>query len=121
MRNMSNASTKGIVPYAAIVGKLLQQQRDARGILQITVAEALGLSQSAYSRLEKGESAMSITQLRQVSQVIGAHPDSILAAAEKHAAALKRQGVEVTEEKSDNTAAFLIGLGILLALIAAAR
>ena len=72
MRKMSNTSPKGIVPYAAIVGKLLQQQRDARGILQVTVAEALGLSQSAYSRLEKGESAMNIAQLRQISQVMAA-------------------------------------------------
>jgi transcriptional regulator with XRE-family HTH domain len=118
---MSNASPKGVVPYASIVGKLLQQQREARGILQTSVAEDVGLSQSAYSRLEKGESAMSITQLRQISQVIGAQPDLILAEAEKHATALKRRGVEVTEEKPNNTAALLIGLGILLALLAATR
>jgi transcriptional regulator with XRE-family HTH domain len=118
---MSTTTPRGIVPYAAIVGKLLQQKRDARGILQATVAEALGLSQSAYSRLEKGESAMSITQLRQIGQVIGVHPDAVLAQAEQHAAALKRKGVEVTEERSDNTAALLIGIGILLALLAAAR
>ncbi len=118
---MSNTSPKGVVPYTSIVGKLLQQQREARGILQTTVAEAVGLSQSAYSRLEKGESAMSITQLRQISQVIGAQPNSILAEAEKHATALKRRGVEVTEEKPNNTAALLIGLGILLALLAATR
>jgi len=117
----SRRQLKGAISYGAIVGQLLKHYREARGIKQAEVAKALGLTQSAYSRLENGDSAMSLTQLRQIARVIEVNPEGILAKAETHAQNLVQRGVKVTEEKPTNTAAILIGLGILLALLAAIR
>lgn len=41
----------------------IKRLRELKGDKQETVARALGISQSAYSRLENGESDLSITQL----------------------------------------------------------
>lgn len=84
------------------------------------MAEALGISQSAYSRLELGQSAMSVTQLRAIAEKLGTTPDSVLSHATEYAKRLRAQGVTVTDQKPDSAAAVLIALGILAALFAAA-
>jgi transcriptional regulator with XRE-family HTH domain len=84
------------------------------------MAQALGISQSAYSRLEQGQSAMSVTQLRAIADKLGTTPDFLLHHATDYANRLRAQGVTVTDEKAGTTAGVLIALGILAALFAAA-
>jgi len=62
MRKESIPHPRPVVTYPSLVGKILAQQREIRGIKQGAIAEALGLSQSAYSRLESGESVLNLSR-----------------------------------------------------------
>ena len=84
------------------------------------MARALGISQSAYSRLEQGQSAMSVTQLRMIAERLETTPDFLLHHTEQYAMQLRAQGVTITDEKQESPAGALIALGILAALFAAA-
>lgn len=85
------------------------------------MAKALGLSQSAYSRLEQGQTAMSVIQLRAIAAQLKSWPGALMQDAERYAAQLQQQGVIISDEKPDSAAGVLIALGILAALVAAAK
>ena len=108
---------KPIVTYPALVGKILAQQRETRGIKQGDLATALGLSQSAYSRLESGESVLNLSQLRNVCMQLKLPPAQILDWANQYEVQLRQQNVDVISEKPNNPAAIAIGLGLLAALL----
>ncbi|WP_424191190.1 helix-turn-helix domain-containing protein [Ampullimonas aquatilis] len=108
---------KPVVTYPSLVGRILAQQREARGIKQGELAAQLGLSQSAYSRLESGESVLNLSQLRNVAAQLGLQPSQVLKWADQYEAQLRQQGVDVVAEKQDHTAAIAIGFGLLAALL----
>lgn len=110
---------KHVITYAAVVGKIIERHRAALGVKQTDMAKALGIGQPAYSRLETGENAMGLGQLEVVARRLSSTPNRILQEADFWVARLKEQGVEVRNDR-DLGAALLIGVGILLALIAAA-
>lgn len=112
---------KPLVTYPALVGKILAQQRESRGIKQGDFAAFIGLSQSAYSRLEAGESVLNLSQLRNAAAHLGLTPAQVLHRADQYEALLRQQGVDVLSEKPDNPAAVAIGLGLLAALLISAR
>lgn len=86
------------------------------------MAQALGISQSAYSRLEQGQSAMSVTQLRLIADHLGTTPDFLLQHTRQYADQLRAQGVTITDNKQETAVGgVLIALGILAALFAAAN
>lgn len=121
MHTESIPSPKPLVTYPALVGKILAQQREARGIKQGDLAAIIGLSQSAYSRLEAGESVLNVSQLRNAAIHLGLAPAQVLHWADKYEDQLRQQGVDVLSEKPDNPAAVAIGLGLLAALLMSAR
>jgi len=85
------------------------------------VADSLGLSQSAYSRLESGESVLNLTQLRKVCAQLDISLAQLFAAADAYEAQLRHQGVDVIAEKPTNAAAVAIGLGLLAALLLSSK
>ena len=105
-----------VVTYPALVGQVVAHQRSARGIKQGELATALGLSQSAYSRLESGDSVLNLSQLNSIAQRLGVPPARILDLADQYQMRLHQQGVEVVPGKQDHSAAIAIGLGLLAAL-----
>lgn len=107
-----------VIPYTALVGKVLSDHRERQGLHQNALAEALGLSQSAYSRMENGDTTISISQLRVIGRRLGIPSGDLLKEADGLAEQLRRQGVEVNEEKGIHPAAIMIGLGILAAILA---
>lgn len=121
MQANSNPLQKPLVTYPALVGKILAQQREARSIKQGDLAATLGLSQSAYSRLESGDSVLNLSQLRNAARELGLQPGLVLQRADQYEARLQQQGVDVISEKPDNPAAIAIGLGLLAALLMSAR
>ncbi len=121
MKAKSSPPPKPVVTYPTLVGRILAQQREGRDIKQGDLAERLGLSQSAYSRLESGESVMNLSQLRNVGALLGLQPAQILKWADQYEALLRQQGVDVVSEKQDNSAAIAIGLGLLAALLMGSR
>ena len=117
--SQANFGMQGVVPYSVVVGRVLQQRRTQLGLHQNDLAAALGITQSAYSRLESGDTALSLTQLRIAAAVLQAPASAILASAEQYANYLQLQGVQISDEKKDNSAAVLIGLGLLAAAMVA--
>lgn len=117
---MSRSSTvdrpEGALAYPAVVGKILASVRDRRGEKQGDFAARVGLSQSAYSRLEKGDSVMNLAQLHKVCAELQVTPGEVLNRADQIEQQLKAQGVEVQHEKPDDQAALLVGLALLAAL-----
>jgi transcriptional regulator with XRE-family HTH domain len=121
---MSQAATaipKAVIPYARVLGAVVEHHRKRLLITQEAMAKAIGVSQSAYSRLVQGQSAMSVVQLRAISAQLGLPPEAIVHNAEGYAAQLQQQGVSVTDKRPDSAAGVLIALGILAALVAAAK
>lgn len=118
---MSRSSTvdrpEGALAYPAVVGQILASIREQRGEKQGDIAARVGLSQSAYSRLEKGDSVMNLAQLHKVAAELQTTPSAVLQRADAIQMQLKAQGVEVLPEKPDNAAAALVGLGLLAALL----
>ena len=56
--------------YKAKIGLLIQENRQARGLTQTQLAEALDTSQSAINRIEKGGQNMSLEMLARISEVL---------------------------------------------------
>lgn len=56
--------------YKAKVGTLIQETRQSRGLTQSQLAEALGTSQSAINRIEKGGQNISLEMLSRISDVL---------------------------------------------------
>jgi transcriptional regulator with XRE-family HTH domain len=109
------------ISYARLVGRIVEHHRARLRIHQEAMARALEISQSAYSRLEQGQSAMSVTQLRIIAERLGTTPDFLLQHTAQYAVQLRAQGVIVTDQKQVSPAGVLIALGILAALFAAAN
>jgi len=109
------------IPYTALVGQVLLGHRGRKGLQQNDLAAALGVSQSAYSRIEQGDTTISIPQLRVIARRLGIAPSDLLREADGLAERLGRQGVEVSDEKGMHPAAVMIGLGILAAILASAK
>lgn len=64
--------------FAYLLGLRLAEYRKACALDQLAVAERLGLSQSAYSRLETGDSRLTAWQLVQLAQLYKVPPGVLL-------------------------------------------
>lgn len=56
--------------YKVKIGNLIQETRQSRGLTQSQLAEALGTSQSAINRIEKGGQNISLEMLARISDVL---------------------------------------------------
>lgn len=56
--------------YASKIGTLIQETRQSRGMTQQELAKALGTSQSAINRIEKGGQNISLDMLGRISEVL---------------------------------------------------
>jgi transcriptional regulator with XRE-family HTH domain len=56
--------------YTALL-RLLKQVRKEAGMTQVDVAEKLALTQSLFSKMERGELRIDIVQLRTLCQILG--------------------------------------------------
>ncbi len=59
--------------YKEKLGQLIQQNRISRGMTQFELAEALGSSQSAINRIEKGGQNISLEMLARISEVLSSN------------------------------------------------
>ncbi len=56
--------------YKAKIGTLIQEIRQAKGLTQMQLAKAIGTSQSAINRIEKGGQNISLEMLARISEVL---------------------------------------------------
>lgn len=106
------------ITYAAVLGKVVQSNRERSGKSQAEVAAILGISQSAYSKWEVGDTTLSVLQLRTLAQLFGTDPGTMMADVEGWIFRLNQQNVTVVSAREVPKAALLVGLGVLAGLLA---
>jgi len=121
MAYMSNDNLKPATTYPAIVGRILVSLRKDAGIGQDQLAEAIGITQSTLSRVERGESALTVEQLALVAKKLNDKASNILVMADDAVEELNAQGINVQYERARSgvdTGLVLIGVAALGALLA---
>lgn len=66
------------------LGDKIQKMRQFKGIKQESIAHNLGLSQAAYSKIERSETEMDADKLKQIANALGCEPSEILNIDENH-------------------------------------
>lgn len=66
------------------VGEQLRLVRRSRNLTQTDVAQAVGIGQSVWSKIELGYSALTVHQLSLAAGRLGVRPSDIICAAESH-------------------------------------
>ncbi len=61
------------------IGQQIKKLRELKNLTQTHVAEKLGVSQSAYSKMELGESAVTFNRLEKISEVLEMKPEEVIA------------------------------------------
>ena len=84
---------KNVTTYGAILGAVIANLRTAKQLKQSDMAAAVGVGPSTWSRLEKGESPLTVDQLRLASTALGESPSKIIDLAEVAVNEMVRKGV----------------------------
>ena len=72
-------STKSkLAPELVILGEVLVQAREARGLKQAEVAERLGLPASYMSKVENGTRRLDVIEFVRIAEAIGSDPAEIV-------------------------------------------
>lgn len=117
---MTNRSAREITTYPAIVGQVLAQLRREAGVNQAHLARAVGVTQSAWSRIERGDVAITVEQLAVAARLLGTTPRDVLAYAQSTQEAAERRGVEVEPIRMPDAVAnglILLGAAALTVLV----
>ena len=117
---MSNNDSRRATSYSAIVGRMLVQERARLGWSQAEVAERIGLSQAAWSRIECGASSISLDQLWSITRLFQTTPASILELADRAERELRAQDVETVRPREGTPGVAMVtgaALGALLAVL----
>lgn len=106
--------------YGQIVGQVIRGRREMQGINLLTMAESVALATpSGWSRVETGDTAMTLAQLRKAAKKLGMEPAAIVRQADVIATQLEASGVVVHDDKPKNLGKWLLGGAGILALVAA--
>lgn len=109
------------IPYTALLGQILLRHRERLKLHQSDLANALNISQPAYSRIEQGGTSITVSQLRIIGRRLGIAPSYLLNEADQWTQKLQVQGAEVTDQKEVPQGALLVALGLLAALWAVSQ
>ncbi len=61
------------------IGQKIKKLRELKNLTQTHIAQELGVSQSAYSKIELGESEVTYGKLEKISEVLGMKPEDVIA------------------------------------------
>ena len=89
------------VSYPAVVGAILLAKRKEVGLSQVEMADAVGLNVSTWSRVENGDSAMTIEQLVSAATALNVLPSSVLKEAEVKLEELMTKGIAAGANRAD--------------------
>lgn len=93
--------------YSSIVAQVVTEVRKARGLSQEELARRAGMTQSALSRIEHGETVFSADHAIKIAPVLGTEPGIIFTIADRAARWLRGQDLEVEPRKSAARASIL--------------
>ncbi|MGF6936999.1 transcriptional regulator with XRE-family HTH domain [Paraburkholderia sp. UCT70] len=88
--------------YAALVGGVLAEERELRGVSQGAAAGAAGLKQSTWARMEAGRGC-TLENLGKACSAFKLEPWKLLKVADDRAEALRGQEIEVVFESETQT------------------
>ncbi len=120
---MQATQLKPVTTYPAIVGGVLTQIRNQAALRQEDVAKAVGVTQTTWSRVETGQSSLTVEHLRLASYALGRTPHDVLHLAEQATANLQTQGIDIKSTRNEidmTTAVAIIATVALVAMIATA-
>jgi transcriptional regulator with XRE-family HTH domain len=107
---------KNVTTYAAVIGAVLVNLRNDKKLNQSDVASVVGVSSSTWSRIEKGDSSLSVDQLYLAAKALKIRPEQILELASKAEEDLPSKGIEViswADFTSNRTLTSAVALGLL--------
>jgi transcriptional regulator with XRE-family HTH domain len=61
------------------IGQKIKKLRELKNLTQSHLADELGLTQSAYSKMEQGETEVSYSRLEKIASVLGMKPEELIA------------------------------------------
>ena len=61
------------------IGQKIKKLRELKNLTQTHLADELGVSQSAYSKIELGESEVTFSKLEKISEALGMKPEEVIA------------------------------------------
>ena len=123
---MSIDQLKPETTIQSVIGRVIVKIRKEMGMEQASMAASVGVTQSTWSKIERGESALSVEQLIIAAEALNINASVIMSEAEQAIYALKAQGVTVRSmkvapaEKKSGGGAAMIGAAALGALVTAA-
>lgn len=107
--------------YSRIIGQVVRGRRELKGLALSALAEGADLrSASGWSRVETGDTTMTVAQLRAAAKALGVDPWVLVRQADAVATQLERSGVVVHNEKSKNLGQWVLGGAAILAVIGGA-
>ena len=114
--------------YQAVIGRVVVKIRKELEIEQGSLAKHVGVTQSTWSRIERGESSLTVEQLARAADFLRVKPSTILHETEKAIDSLEQQGVYVNKitgskakgRNKTNQGIAMIGAAALGALVATA-
>ena len=108
-----------VISYAQIIGQVVRSRREMQGIPLLTMAESVNLSTaSGWSRVETGDTTMTLAQLRKAARALGIEPSLFIQQADTIALQLEEAGIIVYDERPKNMGKRLLsGTAILGALV----
>lgn len=89
-----------VTTSGAVLGAVIIKLRIDKGINQRDLAAIVGIVPSTWSRIERGESGLSIEQLKTVAKALDETPWHILQMADVEENELKKRGVYIDESSS---------------------
>ena len=103
--------------YDQIVGQLIRGRRECSSLSLAEMADAAGFgSASGWSRVETGDTTMTMAHLRSAAIKLGVEPWVLVQQADSIASRLKDKGAFVLDHKPDASTKTLRGAGILALL-----
>jgi transcriptional regulator with XRE-family HTH domain len=92
---------KPATTYPSIVGGVLSNLRSQKGMHQKDLADAVGVTQATWSRIESGQNNVTLEHLRSAAKTLDVQPSQILAFADRTEMEAQFRGVTVTGSKSE--------------------
>lgn len=85
--------------YLSVLGLTLKELREEKNIKQKELAEALSITTAGWSKVEKGQSALSVPNLNKASKVLEMSASSIIEKVEGHINYLEGEGWVISDDK----------------------
>jgi len=105
-----------ITRYSTITGLAIREFRELKGVSQLHFSSELDVSQASWSRVEKGNTSITVEQLVNAASIIDVEPSLILMCVEMIVEQLEDEGWSVKMKKLDDDVvdSLLDGLNIML-------